>query len=244
MDAEFWLERWRDGRTHFHQDRITPPLKKYWSTLGLAADSRILVPLCGKSLDMIWLADQGFDVLGVELSTVAVEQFFTENALTPSVRTSAVGTHYRHDRIEIIAGDIFAVDKPTLATCTGVFDRAALVALPEALRARYVHHIYAQLPAHYQGLLITLDYPQTLMEGPPFCVADAEVQTLYSGHSRATLLSRRDMLDKEPKFVERGLTKMDTLTYHLAGCVKAVHHSEDAVPSVEANKSNISLTRP
>lgn len=215
MDAEFWLERWRDGRTHFHQDRITPPLKKYWQTLDLPVNSQVLVPLCGKSLDMIWLAEQGFEVLGVELSRLAVEQFFAENDLTPTIWTSAAGIHYRTGRIEIIAGDIFAVDQAQLSQCAGVFDRAALVALPDSMRARYVDHIYAQLPAHYEGLLITLDYPQAQMEGPPFSVPDAEVQRLYAPHTQAMLLSRRDMLEKEPKFAERGLSMMDTLVYHL-----------------------------
>lgn len=221
MDAEFWLERWREGRTHFHQDRVTPPLKKYWQTLDLPADSQVLVPLCGKSLDMIWLAEQGFDVLGVELSRMAVEQFFSENGLTPTVQTSAAGTHYRSGRIEIIAGDIFDVDQSLLSGCAGVFDRAALVALPDSMRARYVQHIYAQLPPHYEGLLITLDYLQDQMEGPPFSVPDAEVQALYIPHTQAILLNRRDMLDKEPKFAERGLTKMDALAYHLKGAARS-----------------------
>ena len=215
MDADFWLERWHDGRTHFHQARVTPLLQKYWPSLALPAGSRVLVPLCGKSLDMIWLAEQGLRVLGVELSQLAVEQFFAENGLHPEMHHSTLGSHYAAGNIEIICGDIFKLDAATLSGCTGVYDRAALIALPADMRAQYVRHVYAQLSGQYRGLLITLDYSQAQMEGPPFSVHDEEVQALYAGHSDAAIIDRRDILDKEPKFAERGLTQLDTVVYRL-----------------------------
>lgn len=216
METDFWLERWRDGQTHFHQGRVTPLLQKYWPSLLLPAGSRILVPLCGKSLDMVWLADQGHRVLGVELSPLAVDQFFAENNLQPKIRESALGRRYIAGNIEIICGDIFALDSATLAECTGVYDRAALVALPPDMRARYVGHVYGQLSDQYRGLLLTLDYLQNQMDGPPFSVGDAEVQSLYEAHSEAQVIDRRGILDKEPKFAERGLTQLDTVVYRLS----------------------------
>ena len=218
MQPEFWIDRWREGSTHFHQNRVTPLLQKYWPTLGLAPGTRVLVPLCGKTLDMVWLAEAGFDVLGVELAELAVEQFFDEQQLTPVVHTSAAGRHYKAGPIEIICGDIFNVDARVLGSCGGVFDRAALVALPIDMRARYVDHVYGQLPAPYRGVLITLDYDQNQMDGPPFAVPDAEVQSLFGSHSTAQIISRRGMLDKEPKFAERGLTQLDTVVYDLQKC--------------------------
>ncbi|ANN73174.1 thiopurine S-methyltransferase [Bordetella bronchialis] len=220
MDPQFWLERWREGRTHFHQTRITPPLERFWPTLRLAPGSRVLVPLCGKSLDMPWLAARGLRVLGVELSPLAVEQFFDENGLTPQVRRSAMGQHYTAGDIEIIAGDIFDLDAETLRGCAAVFDRAALVALPREMRGPYVRHVYGQLPGDYQGLLITLDYPQHEMDGPPFCVDDEEIQALYgepgADASRiAELVYRRDTLAHEPKFQKAGVTRLETLVYVL-----------------------------
>lgn len=217
MDADFWLARWQDGRTHFHQTRVTPPLAKFWPTLGLPVTSKVLVPLCGKSLDMIWLAEQGHAVLGVELSLLAVEQFFAENGLTPTVRDANGGQYYAAGRIEIFCGDIFALGESVFKSCTGAYDRAALVALPIEMRARYVNHVYGQMPQDYRGLLITLDYDQSQMDGPPFSVPDSEVQALYGGHSSATLLDRRDILDKEPKFKSRGVAQLDTLVYQLVG---------------------------
>lgn len=216
MDAQFWLDRWREGSTHFHQNRVTPLLQKYWPGLALRPGAQVLVPLCGKSLDMVWLAEAGYRVLGVELSDMAVQQFFDEQGLTPAITPTLAGVRYTAGAIDIICGDIFDLDASTLARCTGVFDRAALVALPQAMRGRYVDHVYGQLAPDYQGVLITLDYDQAQMDGPPFSVADAEVQALFSPHSQADIISRRDMLDKEPKFAQRGLTHLDTVVYRLA----------------------------
>jgi len=217
MEAEFWLERWREERTHFHQQRVTPLLQKYWPMLGLPQGSRVLVPLCGKSLDMVWLAQQGHAVLGVELAQQAVEQFFIENDLQPVIHNTPIGPRYQADNIQIICADIFKLDAQVLSDCTGVYDRAALVALPADMRRRYVAHVYGQLASQYRGLLLTLDYDQAQMDGPPFAVNDTDVQSLYGQHSRAKLIDQRGILDKEPKFIERGLTRLDTLVYRLDG---------------------------
>jgi thiopurine S-methyltransferase len=215
MDAEFWLERWRSGRTDFHQARVTPLLQKYWPTLALPVGSRVLVPLCGKSLDMLWLAEQGMRVVGVELSEMAVHQFFEENGLVPEISDAPGGLCYTADNIEILCADIFAVDAATLSDCAGVYDRAALVALPEPMRPRYVQHVYGQLAPRYRGILITLDYPQAQMDGPPFSIGDAEVQALFAGSGEAVLIDRRDILDKEPRFAARGVQHLDTLVYRV-----------------------------
>ena len=140
-----------------------------------------------------------------------------ENGLKAATRESAAGRHYVSGDIEIIHGDIFKLDAATLATCDGVYDRAALIALPPPMRAPYVDHVYRQLPARYRGLLITLDYRQELMNGPPFSVPDDEVQDLYRGHAEAEILERSDILREEPKFAERGLKALDTLAYRLQG---------------------------
>lgn len=216
MEVDFWLQRWRDGRTSFHLERVTPLLQKFWPALSLPEGSKVLVPLCGKSLDMIWLAEQGHRVLGVELSSLAIQQFLDENQLQAKTHESEFGQHYVSGNIEIICGDIFNLDASTLSACAGVYDRAALIALPPKMRAKYTQHVYGQLAHNYRGLLITLEYDQNLMEGPPFSVSQAEVQALYQAHSKAIVLDRRSILDKEPKFIERGLTSLDTVSYQLS----------------------------
>ena len=102
MDPDFWRQRWREGRIGFHQERVTPLLEQYWDSVGVPAGGRVFVPLSGKSLDMAWLAARGHRVLGVELSPVAVRQFFDESGLVPDVRESPNAMHYSAGEIDII----------------------------------------------------------------------------------------------------------------------------------------------
>jgi len=215
MQAEFWLERWREGRTGFHRDAPMPLLLQHWPALALPRDSRVLVPLCGKTLDMRWLAEQGHRVLGVELSPLAVAQFFAEQGLKPTRHESPLGMHHVAGNIEIIEGDVFALDDATLAGCSAVYDRAAVIALPPPLRARYAREVYARLPAGCRGLMITLEYPQYEMEGPPFSVDASEVAALFGGHWDLDLLERRDILASQPAFREGGVTALHTSVHRL-----------------------------
>lgn len=212
MDADFWLQRWREGRTAFHQNRVMPLLEKHWPALGLKPGGRVFVPLAGKSLDMLWFAAKGYRVLGVELSPIAVEQFLAEHRLEAQTHTSSAGVHYVADDIELVRGDVFALDAAALAECTGAYDRAALIALPPTLRARYVGEVYARLPQGCRALLITLEYPQHEREGPPFSVDEAEVRRLFSPAWRIDVLERRDILADEPGF---GASTLTTAVYRL-----------------------------
>lgn len=215
MQAEFWLERWREGRTGFHRDAPMPLLLRHWPALALPRGSRVLVPLCGKTLDMFWLAEQGHRVLGVELSPLAVKQFFAEHGLTPASHESPLGIHHVAGNIEIIEGDVFALDDATLAGCGAVYDRAAVIALPPPLRARYAREVYARLPAGCRGLMITLDYPQQEMDGPPFSVDAGEVAALFGAHWNVEQLERLDILASQPRFQEDGVTALHTGVYRL-----------------------------
>jgi len=216
MDARYWQQRWEEGRTGFHNDRVMPLLERHWPSLGLAPGSRVLVPLCGKSLDMAWLAAQGFRVLGIELSPIAVAQFFEENGLSADTRESALGTHYTAGAIEIICGDAFALDAATLAGCSAVYDRAALIALPRAMRDRYVGELHARLPAGCRELLITLEYPEGEKAGPPFAIDADEVQRLYARDWTIEQVERRDILASQPRFIEEGVTALHTAVWRLA----------------------------
>ena len=215
MHAEFWLQRWRDGRTGFHRDKAMPLLAKHWPSLALPEHSRVFVPLAGKSQDMIWLASQGHRVLGVELSPLAVEQFFNENHLQPTKHESAMGRHFIAGSIELICGDLFDLDAAALAECAGVYDRAALIALPAEMRKRYATHLSRILPAGAQMLLITLDYAQAEMEGPPFSVSPEEVVALYADAWQTIRLERRDILADDPKFAENGVSALHSEVWRL-----------------------------
>lgn len=215
MEPGFWQQRWQEGQIGFHQDRETPLMLKHWPALQAPPGSQVFVPLAGKSLDMAWFAAQGHRVLGAELSTMAVEQFFAEHALVPETSESAIGRHYRADGIELIQGDVFALDAATLSDCNVVYDRAALIALPPPMRRRYVHEVYAKLPVGCRGLLITLEYPQAEKSGPPFSVEEAEVRELFEPQWQVTVLERRDILAQQPAFIAEGVTALQTAVYQL-----------------------------
>lgn len=215
MEPGFWHERWREGRIGFHQPSVTPQLERHWDALGLAAGSTVFVPLCGKSLDMRWLAARGHRVLGIELSAIAVREFFSEQGLEPTLRETAYGLHHEAGPFEIIVGDAFGLDRAALAACAGVFDRAALVALPPDLRRRYAHCTWAALPQGCRGLVVTLEYPQAQKAGPPFAVAAEEMLALFGEDWAPVLLERSDILATEPRFIEAGVDALASAAWRL-----------------------------
>ena len=215
MDADFWLQRWNEGRIGFHRDEVMPLLQKHWPALGVAAGGRVFVPLAGKTLDMHWLAAQGHEVLGAELAPRAVEAFFAEAGVQPVVNADADGIHHRAGPIDLVQGDVFALSPALLGSMAAVYDRAAIIALPPPMRARYVAEVYGRLPAGSRGLLITLEYPQAEKDGPPFSVDEAEVRRLFAPGWDVDLRERRDILDQEPRFREEGVTALSTAVYRL-----------------------------
>ena len=161
-----------------------------------------------------WLAAQGHRVLGVEISPLAVEQFFAEAGISPQRHAGRLGEHWSAGGIEIVCGDAFALRAEDLAEVAGLYDRGAMVALPADLRQRYVDNLYAALPAGCRGLLLTLEYPPQEMDGPPFSVDEAEVRARLAGWS-PQLLERRDLLASEQRYRDRGLSAMHTAAWRL-----------------------------
>ncbi|MBV6448285.1 MAG: Thiopurine S-methyltransferase [Nitrosomonas sp.] len=209
MDNAYWLNRWERQDIGFHQTEINPYLREFWQRLQLSPASAVLVPLCGKSRDMVWLRQQGHTVLGVELSIIAAQAFFTEHALVSLDSACDRFTHLAADGIQVLCGDFFALSREDTAAVSAVYDRAALVALPPDMRRRYVNHLLQVLPPHTQILLITLDYPQHEMTGPPFAVSLDEVAALYRSRAEMTVLSQYDVLAQNPRFQERELSRLE-----------------------------------
>jgi thiopurine S-methyltransferase len=179
MEPDFWRARWSEGRTGFHEGKANALLVKHLSVLEPAR--RLFVPLCGKAEDLAFLAAQGHDVVGVELVESAVQAFFEEHGVKPEVTPAGKFTKYSAPRLTLFAGDFFATTRELLGNVDALYDRAALIALPEPMRAGYVRHLRALLPAGAPGLVITVEYPQDALEGPPFSVPEAEVRTHYTG---------------------------------------------------------------
>lgn len=216
MHADFWLERWERNQIGFHLDTVNPYLPRHWPRLGLADNTRVLVPLCGKSLDLAWLAAQGLQVMGVELSAKAVAEFFAERHLTPAIRQQGAFSVYQAGSVELWCGDFFALSAADLAGCGGLYDRAALIAMPPAMRQQYAAKLTEIVSPGCQGLLITLDYEQQQIDGPPFAVVDGEVRDLFAGAWQLQVEEERDILSESVKFLKAGATRLEERVYRLA----------------------------
>jgi len=214
MDPDFWLQRWQDNLTGFHRLEVNPQLEALWPQLRLAPGEQVFVPLCGKSLDMLWLREQ-YAVLGVELSPIAVEAFFTENGLEPEHSRHELFSVCETDRLTLLCGDFFDLQPQQLCRVRAVYDRASLIALPEDMRVRFVSHLTDLLPLGVPMLLVTLDYDQTQMNGPPFSVEEQEVRDLFAPYWSIQLVHEEDILAKEPRFRERGLSRLSEKIYLL-----------------------------
>lgn len=217
MTPEFWHARWQAGEIGFHKPEVHLFLAKYWPELGLHGDERVFVPLCGKSLDMLWLAAQGHRVVGVEVSPRAVADFFDENHLSPQRQSVGPFERWASGDLEILQGDFFQLTPELLGPVGAVYDRASLVALPPELRTGYAATFRQWLAPDLPTLLITLDYDQTQMDGPPFAVSADEVRALYGDHCEVTLLQDLDILAEEPRFRAKGLDRLHEMVWRLQG---------------------------
>ena len=192
MDANFWHDRWASNEIGFHKSEANPLLVKYVDELSLAKGSRLFLPLCGKTLDIGWLLSRDYRVAGAELSAVAIEQLFAELGVTPTITTVGSLDHYRAPQLDIFVGDIFTVTPELLGPVDAIYDRAALVALPRDMRARYAEHLMT-LTGQAPQLLISFEYDQRVMEGPPFSVSNEEIRERYGQRYGIRVLSSLDV---------------------------------------------------
>ena len=212
MTPDFWIERWQKGDIGFHQTSGNDLLPKHWPSLKIAAGSTVLVPLCGKSPDMVWLAAQGHRVVGVELSPLAVDDFFREQGLEADTRVAGPFTVRTAGPITIWCGDVFELPAEAVKDVAAVYDRAALVAFPASLQARYAKTLGALLPSA-PILLISLTYPDGQIPGPPFSTPLAQVAALFGATHDIDIRETRDRLEESPNLKERGVTALEEAAY-------------------------------
>jgi thiopurine S-methyltransferase len=213
MNRDYWLNRWKENRIGFHKAGVNPLLERFWPGVS-AAPRRTLVPLCGKSDDLAWIAGRGHDVVGVDLSEIAGRSFASEHGLEVTVVDSPPFTMLRSGHITYLVGDFFDLTPENAGRFDLVYDRAALIAIPEDRRPAYVRQLDSLLDPGGQILLITLEYDPLQMSGPPHTVPESEVRTLFTGHT-IEKLQEYDCLEDEPHFRERGLKWMKEIVYHI-----------------------------
>ena len=208
MEHKFWHERWAKSEIGFHLSEVNSLLMRYWSTLKATSNDTVFVPLCGKSKDLIWLAERVKQVIGVELSQTAVDDFFSENNLKPIITQGESFIEYRYANITLLCGDFFQLTQAELIDCSLVYDRASLIAFPPPMRLAYIEKLNDLLTEEKRRLLITIEYPQNEMNGPPFSVPAGEVERLLSQQHRIERLESKDIIDASPRFKNKGVSAM------------------------------------
>ena len=217
MELSYWESRWRKGKIGFHADWVNPYLKMYWPDIPASNEENVLVPLCGKNLDMLWLRERGHRVWGVEYVDLACESFFRENNIPFNVEQRRQWKIYESDNINIIQGDFFKLPANLLPAVRAVYDRGALVALPREKRQKYAESIKRVISPGCSMLVHAFEYDQEKMSGPPFSVPQLEVESYYpeSDNYKVICLERSEKIDQLPKFRQRGLTSIIEKAYHI-----------------------------
>jgi thiopurine S-methyltransferase len=178
MKANFWHQKWERGDIAFHESEVNPFLIAHFEKLNLSKDSRVFLPLCGKTRDVAWFLACGYRVVGAELSELAINELFKDLGLAPEITKAGDLTRYSANNIDILVGNIFAVSADYLGPVSAIYDRAALVALPAGMRVDYTSHL-TNISDGAPQLLITYEYKQQLIAGPPFSVNGDEVKQHY-----------------------------------------------------------------
>lgn len=206
MELSYWKSRWQKDNTGWHMDIVYPQLPKVWPKLSLKPDARVLVPLCGKSLDINWLTEQGHYVIGAEASPKALREFMDQYPHDFSKDSSHGFTIYRSESIELWEGDFLKLPKEKIPALDVVYDKASIVALPPEMREFYAQKILSLCGKETQILLQTFDYEQDEMTGPPFSVDEKEIRTYFGHRFELELLHKQSKFDELSKFQQRGLS--------------------------------------
>ena len=210
-----WLEFWENNEINWHSDVVTQELEEYLGLLKLEPGDKVFFPLCGKSLDMTYILNQGFSVIGVELSEIGIKQFFHENELDFTISQVGEFDLYSAKNIEIYCGDFFSLSSKHLSDVKAVFDRKSLIALDQNLRQKYVKHLNDIISLGVRVLLITLHYPQHQMSGPPFSVEKSEVESLFSMTFKYQELKSFEDIENGSKLARAGIDYIENAAYCL-----------------------------
>ena len=219
MEADFWHEKWEADSIGFHQARPNKHLQQWWPEAEIAQNSEVFVPLCGKSLDMLWLHEQGYKVTGIELSQIAIESFFEENDLSFERHTDGPfevfsGTS-KAEGIKLLAGDFFALTADHCCDVSAVYDRASLIAMNDDLRPQYAQQLAAILPAGSISLLLVIDYDTSKMQGPPFPVPAPMVTKLFTKNFDIQELAHYSGPEYVGNLSKRGLDSLEERVFRL-----------------------------
>lgn len=220
MDYEFWNKCWQRPSQPFHVDGEHPFLKWCYADI-FSAEQKILIPLSGKSLDAIALAERKFHTVSIEFNPLAVHQFFNDNNLSPLITSFDSDANpndskflYQVEHIDIWLADFFNVNSNDTGLLSQVWDRAALVALPDEMRKKYISHLKTLLKPKAIILTALMDYDDSEMSGPPFKITEQELKSLYHD-AQVELLDSIDIRASHPRWEELKLSYLHENLYRI-----------------------------
>jgi thiopurine S-methyltransferase len=216
MSNQQWKSKWKRDDIAFHQSEFNPLLSLFWPTLGLVRGDTVLVPLCGKSLDMNWLLEKGYKVIGIELSNIAIQAFFAGRGVTPSRKRHGRFIRWSQGDVEIWCGDLFDLSLDDLKEINALYDCAALTALPAEVRAQYVRHLGGLLPDSTPILLMTTESAEETEDIKilPYEI-DGEVASLYQSQYRVELLHGQQCLKIDPEYPYEPASMLEEKVYRM-----------------------------
>lgn len=215
MDAEFWRERWEKGETGWHEGHPNPYLVRYWKEIAPPSGGTVLVPLCGSSVDLLWLRERDAHAVGVELSGIAVREFAEASGLTLTAEQRGKLNRHATRSLEIWEGDIFDLTPGQLPEIDVVFDRAALMALPSRMRDPYARQLQHLAPAAQEMLIVATSSPDASDDRPPFSVDTDEIRAHFGVAYRVETLESNDILSGFPALERRGFRSLTETAYRL-----------------------------
>ncbi|HMW47250.1 MAG TPA: thiopurine S-methyltransferase [Cellvibrionaceae bacterium] len=222
-----WQDKWRRNDIAFHQPQVNPLLQQYLPSLKLCPGDQVLVPLCGKSVDMDWFIQQGLSVIGVEVSAVAIAAYFATLAITPKQQVQGNFIRWQFEQRQILCGDIFDLRLRDLNKIKLVYDCAALTALPPQLRILYVAHLRRTLPSSSPILLMTVESSETNLTAldalPSAQRIDSEVSALYQKEYQIKLLHGASCVRIDPEHPSIGPCALDEKVYLLNKLAKPLN---------------------
>ena len=201
-----WESRWQSDRIGFHLKEVNPYLMRFSDQLLHQNTDRVFVPLCGKTLDLCWLTTKTKKVIGVELVSKAVQDFFAENNIDYLLQQDETLQKFSSKSIDIYLGDFFDLNPKQTSSFKAIYDRASIVAIEKPKRREYVDHLISFLDPSGRILLISLEYNQNQMEGPPYSVPIEEIESLFAPLCSLKLLETCEILDD--RFRSKGLTRL------------------------------------
>ena len=215
MEAAFWVGKWESNEIGFHQEAVNDMLEACWADVGAPRGGAVLVPLCGKSLDMRWLAERGHRVVGLEISPLACDAFFAELGLTPRVEMVGALRGLSAGPYRILQGDFFSAGAEDLGPVSAFYDRAAIVAMPPEKQRDYARQLLGLLPRGAVGLVNCLEYPPEAMDGPPFCIGEERLRELLGSRCGVRRLSGRELNLEGTSLEGRGLVGLAETAYRV-----------------------------